>query len=143
MAWAERAVASRVSNRMRDLRYSQLWLVVGWLLVAAVVWFSLVPRAPAFMQYTSDKLMHALAYFVLMGWFVQIYRAPRLLGVIAVGLVVLGITLELLQGLLATRMADVTDVFSDVVGVAVGAGLAWTSLAHSLQRIEHWLGGEE
>jgi VanZ family protein len=127
---------------MRSLKYIRLWLAIGWLLVLAVVWASLVPREPELAKHLGDKLSHAIAYFILMGWFVQIYRPTRMLGLLAVGFVILGITLELLQGLLATRMADVGDVFADAVGVAIGAALAATPLAQLLVRLERWASGK-
>jgi VanZ family protein len=129
---------SRFTERMRSLKYTRLWLTIGWLLVLAVVWVSLVPREPELVKHLGDKLSHAVAYFVLMAWFVQIYRPTRMLGLLAVGFVILGITLELLQGLLATRIADAGDVFADAVGVAVGMAIAATPLADLLVRLERW-----
>jgi hypothetical protein len=64
-----------------------------------------------------DKVEHAFAYGVLMGWFWPLYGARgRLFH--AIGLVALGIALEFVQGAGGVRQFEVVDMVADAAGVA-------------------------
>jgi hypothetical protein len=100
------------------LRLLPLWLTTGWVLIAAVIYLSLVPAPPELDLPQGDKVGHVLAYAVLMFWFMQIYgRWPVRL---AAGFVALGIVLEIVQGLTGYRTFDVHDMGANTVGVALG-----------------------
>lgn len=123
---------------MREMRFTYLWLTVGWLLVASVVWLSLTPAPPRIPGEFdgSDKVGHWLAYFILAGWFVQLYRSwgPRLLyGLLFVAL---GIGLEFLQEWGGVRSFEVTDMVAGTLGVAAGLALGLTPAAGALQAVE-------
>jgi len=120
------------------LRYPWLWLTFGWLLVAGVCVGSLVPgtELPRFLL--PDKLVHAGSYFLLMIWFSGLYQRKRHLA-IAVALVALGLGLDLLQYLVATRNFDMFDVLANGAGVLTGLVLAWLALAGWCQRVERLL----
>jgi VanZ family protein len=106
------------------LRFKNLWIAIGWASVAWIIITSLMP-APKSIQTISlfhgDKVMHVMAYFVLMGWFAQIYHAPRERFYYLIGLMLLGLVLEILQGLGGLRQWDVLDILANIVGVL----LAW------------------
>ena len=104
----------------RPLRWLPLWLAIGWLLVAAVIYLSLTPTPPEIAVPQGDKVGHVLAYAVLMFWFVQIYERTRSRVLFALGFVLLGIGLEFVQGLTETRQFEVADMIADAVGVALG-----------------------
>jgi len=58
------------------LHHWSVWLALGWLMVAVVVWLSLSPSPPKGPDFPdSDKLLHGLTYLVLTGWFGQLYRS--------------------------------------------------------------------
>lgn len=120
---------------MRPLRYFRLWLVLGWLAVAAVVVLSLISQPPEVPLRNGDKWGHLLAYGVLMGWFVQLYqrRATQLWH--ALFLVVLGVTLEFLQGYTG-RFFEYADMVANTSGVALGLALAFTPWQALLLRWE-------
>lgn len=125
-----------------NLTYLRLWLSIGWLLIALIVYLSLTPHpinAPHF--HNSDKVGHLLAYAALMGWFSQIYRHASQQIKIAMALVGLGITMEFLQGLTHYRMFDYVDMLANSLGVLIGWVVAKTSLGQTLayldQRISH------
>lgn len=118
---------------MPSFHYPRLWHTLGWLLVALVVVLSLTPKAPAILEVPgSDKVNHFLAYLVLMLWFSQLHRQPRRQFWIGVGLVALGVCLELVQGLLAYRSADVLDGLTNGCGVFAGRLLLETRVGNSL-----------
>jgi VanZ family protein len=66
----------------------------------------------------SDKLYHAVAYFVLTLVALYIFDGERPL-VVAVGVVALGAGVEVAQGFVPYRTASLLDAVANVVGVAV------------------------
>ncbi len=113
------------SVNLVTLRYQFGWLAIGWSLVIAVIISSLMSPPPAteslFELPFGDKIAHAVAYLVIMGWFAQIYHAPTTRWGYVIGFLLLGIVLEILQGWGGTRVADWTDVVANSVGI----GIAW------------------
>jgi VanZ family protein len=109
-----------MNARAVDLRWLKLWLATGWLLIAAVVYLSLTPAPPKMDVPVGDKIGHVVAYSVLMFWFTQIYYERRSRMLIALGFVLLGISLEYLQGLGGDRQFEVTDMIANTAGVAIG-----------------------
>jgi VanZ family protein len=96
----------------------RIWLALGWLWVATIIYLSLTPHPPEPMHFlNADKLEHALAYSFLMLWFCQVYqqRTPRIL--IAGLLVALGIAIEYLQRITVYRIFDYADMLANVAGV--------------------------
>ena len=83
---------------MYPLRYKRLWLSLGALLVGTVCVLSLIPSPPELHVPEGDKYAHGAAYLVQMCWFGALYERPRHLG-IGLYLVLLGVALEILQGI--------------------------------------------
>lgn len=108
---------------MSPLRLKKLWLSIGWSLVIAVIILSLIPPPPPIMPSITygDKIQHFVAYFILMGWFAQLYHTPQQRLQYMVGFLLLGGLLELLQGVNGIRTADWIDMFANSFGVC----LAW------------------
>ena len=123
---------------MLPLRFPMLWKALGWALVAAVVIGSLVPGEIVAAAHVSDKVMHAGAYGVLMVWFSGFYR-HAVYPVIAIVLIALGLTLDLLQLLTPTRTFDLNDVLMNSAGVVVGFLLSTLLLGGWCQRVEQRL----
>lgn len=122
---------------MHSLRFSKLWLTLGWLLVAAVIFLSLWPKPPQPLEFEhSDKLAHCIAYMVLMLWFGNIYqRRPHHLRLCAI-FFLMGITLELLQMFSAYRTFSRWDIIANGFGVVFGFLLAKTHLAALLTTLD-------
>lgn len=102
---------------------------LGWLVGGAaalgVVFASLV--SPSFLSMpvaVSDKLYHAVAYFVLTLVALYIFDDEQPL-VVAVGVVVLGAGVEVAQGFVPYRTMSLLDAVANVVGVAVAVGVAF------------------
>jgi VanZ family protein len=118
------------------LTFVLLWQALGWLMVALVVVFSLLPQPPEPPLITWDKSQHLLTYGVLMFWF-RIAFAER---TIWVGFLVgLGITLEFLQACSGYRYFEYTDMLANTLGVLVGLLLAATPLATFLELLDRRL----
>lgn len=125
-----------------ELRLRPLWIAIGWLLVAALVWVSLTPRPPETVLFTyefGDKVGHVLAYALLMGWFVQIYHRTDTRMRFAIGLTLLGVVLEVLQWLGGVRHFEFADMGANLFGVLIGWGLALTPFDRLLSKLERHL----
>jgi VanZ family protein len=107
------------------LHFLKLWLVLGWLLIVVISILSLIPSLPTyqstlnFLPNDIDKVGHVLAYFFLMGWFAQIYHLPKQRLWLVGNFVVLGLMLELLQGLTGTRHPSLIDAFANNLGILI------------------------
>jgi VanZ family protein len=123
---------------LRPLRYPRAWLALWWLAVLLVFAACLVPAQdlPS-MPRGADKIEHLLAFFLLAASAVQLYQGRAVLWCVALGLVCLGIAIELAQyAFTATRSMDPGDVLADTLGVAAGFAVALTPLRDLLLRIE-------
>ena len=95
----------------KPFRRPWLWLGLWWLAVLAVVVASLSPPPPVELPRHGDKVEHLLAYALLAAGAVQVFRRGAPLWLAGLGLVLLGIGLELAQGAFtATRMADPAEI---------------------------------
>jgi VanZ family protein len=121
------------------LRHPRLWLVSGWILVVLAVIVSIVPSSELpQVGGISDKLEHAVAYSALALWFAGIYPKSRY-PLIGVGLLVMGIVIEGLQGAMNLgRQADMRDVYANTLGIVSGLLLALIWLGGWAQRVESW-----
>jgi len=106
---------------MRPLRYIQLYLGIGGAYIGAVVWLTLTsdpPQGPQFEH--ADKWEHLLAYGLMMAWFGQLAVARRTRANLAMGFMLLGGALELLQGLGGVRQMEFADAAANALGVWFG-----------------------
>jgi VanZ family protein len=99
-------------------------LKAAWVaMIVFVVWSSLIPDDSALKKAAdefSDFALHFCAYLglSLLGVVVQKTRRKSILAAVAMG--VLGLVLEGLQGLTATRSMDIADAVANWTGVACG-----------------------
>lgn len=107
----------------------RLWLAVGWLCVALIIFLSLTPsRLELVHAKHGDKLEHAFAYCFLMLWFCQAYRLRTQRMLLALMLIVLSASMEILQGLAGHRSFNYSDMLANNVGVLLGWAAACTAL---------------
>ncbi|MCK4674477.1 MAG: VanZ family protein [Gammaproteobacteria bacterium] len=121
-----------------DLRLRFLWLSIGYVLVALVVFLSLT-SSPVDVKLDipyQDKVFHVFAYFTLMAWFSQIYHDRFQCYMIAVVFVLMGITLEYFQSFDPNRYSEFADMVANSTGVALGFSIALTGAKNILLRIE-------
>lgn len=132
MAGPEATGARRLPMQAGALlrRGGRAWQVVFVLLLAVVVYGSLVPpsKEPGFVLPFPDWVQHGVAYAALMLTLLAGQRRPRY-WIDAGALLVLGAVIEVLQGWLGYRVADALDLLADAVGIALGAACAMPLLA--------------
>ena len=124
---------------MRPLALAGLWVAIAWLGVACAITLSLWPGGAPLPIHVWDKIEHCVGYFMLTLWFTGLYpreRYPRL----AVGCLLLGITIELLQGLTPTRTMELGDLAANGVGIALAMACAVLGAGGWAQGIEQLLG---
>lgn len=109
-----------------DFRYRPLWLIVGYALVALIIYLSLTGNPPQIdlgLDY-QDKFLHVLAYFTLMGWFSQIYHKQAQRLAYAISFILMGVLIEYIQSFDPARYYETEDMIANTLGVAVAVLLA-------------------
>ncbi len=120
------------------LHYHQLWLVIGLSIVCLIIYLSLTTQGmPAMGKLLNDKISHALGYFGLMLWFTQIFNNNKTRLVIACLFILMGVTLEFIQGYGGVRVYEVADMAANATGVILGWFAAAAGMDQLLRRLEH------
>jgi VanZ family protein len=128
---------SAMNDKGSTFRGQSLWLASAWLLVGVVVYLSLARLDVDIPVGGGDKFGHVLAYGVLAFWFMQVYATSASRIAIFAGLIIMGITLEFVQGYVG-RQFDYVDIAANTLGVFVGWVLSpprTPSVLSRLQRI--------
>lgn len=119
-----------------QLKYKLFWLMIGYVLVGYVIYSSLTSSPiTADIDY-FDKYAHTFGYFVLMGWFMQIYHTKKSVLLCAAFLIFMGVGLEFVQGLTGYRYFDVNDMLANMTGVLLAGLLIKTSFPFALYYFE-------
>lgn len=121
------------------LRLRKIWLAIGYCLIVFVVYGTLTPRPIDLGVHVSDKFMHTVGYFVLMGWFMQLYATRKGRLFCTAFFIAMGITLEFLQGLGGVRYFEVNDMLANGLGVIIALLLSFTVFSKLLLIIEKQL----
>ncbi len=103
-------------------RAAPYWRATLALLLAVITWLALTPKPPPEAGLLWDKLNHfgAFASLAVAGYMgFQRRWVP-----VALGLLVYGGSIEVLQALTPTRVGDWVDLLADAIGIALGLGLA-------------------
>jgi VanZ family protein len=104
---------------MRPLRLLRLWQFLGLLGVCALIQQSLTPSPAVEMELPGgDKLLHFSAYATLMLWFGFIYLPGKAYLKIGAGLILIGITMEIVQGMTGYRSFEYLDLICNFLGVS-------------------------
>ena len=109
-----------------QLRFRNFWLLLGYSLIAVVVYLSLTSKPMTIDLGFSmqDKLFHMLAYFSLMGWFAQVYHVSKQRLMFAVLFIILGVLMEYVQSLNPARYYEFQDMVANALGVVIAVLLA-------------------
>jgi VanZ family protein len=122
---------------MRKLRFIRIWLAIGFLLVGVVCFLTLTPSPPDMGDFPeSDKIGHFIAYSTMMLWFGFIYLRGKRYIRVGIAFIIMGIALELIQGMLDYRSFSTLDMGANACGVMIGWLLARTRLAEALVYVE-------
>jgi len=98
----------------------RVWLLGFWFTLALVTWLALTPSPPRPVTYFSDIVLHAAAFTVLMFLCCQAHFRTTLLPP-ALAMLAYGLGIEVVQGLMGARFAEVKDFLVDLVGIGAGA----------------------
>jgi len=120
-----------------DLRHRALWLAIGYVLVLATVWGSLVPTPPDWPFLLGDKPLHAATYGLLTFWFGQLYRGWRWHLALLLLFSAFGVLLEIAQAWWSIyRHFDMVDAAAGSAGAACGLVLQRTPAGRWLVWVE-------
>lgn len=122
------------------MNLQKLWWILGVLLVGFVVLVCLIPSGDLPNAPLNDKLNHFIAHCALAAWFAGLMPRNRWWKIFT-GLLVLGIAIEVVQGLMhAGRDSDPLDVVANSIGAAAGLAVSWLGLARWPQLVARLLG---
>lgn len=122
---------------MKQLKYLKFWLILGWGMVVLVAILSLIPSPQVLGPLTpSDIFIHLLAYSTLMLWFGCIYLSGRKYLLLGLILILIGVILELLQGMTSYRCFEYKDMIVNGFGVLLGWLLSMTRISSLLIFVE-------
>ena len=117
-------------------RHRALWQAIGCALILFVIYQSLTPAPLEVEVGDGNRLGHLAAYGTLMGWYSHLHQGRRTRIAFALGFVVMGIALEIIQGFTGYRSTDAADALANTVGVCLGWLLAPPRLPNLLQLSE-------
>lgn len=121
------------------LRWQTAWIVLGGLIMGWILWMALTPDPAITLTFPyGDKLLHAITFTCLMGWWGNVYRDRRPRAWAALGCLAFGIFIEFAQSLDPPRDADAFDVLADAIGILIALPLLRTPLAGVLASVEAW-----
>ena len=122
------------------MHYRSLWLILGFFYIGLILAGSLlrVPDIDISISHT-DKVVHFLMYFILVGWFVQLYPKPDKRIQILIAAILLGMLIEYLQGMTSYRSFDIIDEIANSIGALSAFLLARTTFASLLATFDSWL----
>lgn len=127
-----------LSKNVVDLKLLLLWLVIGYALVAFVIYMS-VTSVPLELDVSfpyQDKIFHTLAYFALMAWFGQIYHDKKRRYIFALIFIFMGAGLEYVQSFDPQRYSEFADMVANSAGVVLGFLLTLTQMKNCLLKVE-------
>ncbi len=126
-------------NNNNLLQHHKIWLALGWVWIAFIIYLSLRPEPVGDDGPWTDKLHHIFAYLALMLWFAQLYRPLATKLWIALGLVAMGIVIEFAQEQTGYRHFELIDMVAGGVGVMCGLAISLTPLGNGLRLVERVL----
>ena len=125
------------SGALKPFVRPQRWLGTWWAMVLAVIVGSLLPALllPD-MPRGGDKAQHVLGYALLSAGAVQVFATRPALVRAGLGLVAMGVLIEIAQGTLtASRAMEAWDAVANTFGVLLGLSTALTPMRNALLRL--------
>jgi VanZ family protein len=119
------------------MHFRRLWLILGTIYIGLILTGSLL-RAPEIeLPFPfADKIIHFLMYFILVGWFVQLYhRRASQWGILCFA-ILFGLGIEYLQGLTNYRSFELLDAAANAIGASTAFLLTGTHFEHLLVQMD-------
>jgi VanZ family protein len=130
---------SQADNSL-TLQYPLLWNIIGCFAIGLVFYLSLHPHPSDIVSFPFvDKFEHLIVYCLLMGWFAQIYVSRRPQLILAILFCLMGVLLEILQGMGGHRYFEYTDMAANTAGVFLGWWLSRNWCTGWLVRVDQVL----
>jgi len=104
----------------QKLQYFWVWLAIGCLYLAYIIYGSLTPNPVDVQIDDFDKVMHFSAYALLMIWFAWIFYKPLSRYTMVVLFIALGVGLEFAQQAGGVRYFEYSDMIANSLGVLAG-----------------------
>jgi VanZ family protein len=102
------------------------WRALLVLMLGVTCWFAFAPHPPGLEFQDADKVQHFMAFSSLtLVACLGMASGTRQAIWAALGMLMFGIFIELVQSQLPTRTAEAADVLADSVGIAGGLLLLW------------------
>lgn len=122
------------------MHYRKFWIMLGIFYITFILLasFAKTPSVNSHFSHT-DKIIHMLIYFILVGWFVQLYKEKTTQLFILLAAVLLGLLIEIMQGMTSYRSFDYVDEIANSIGAAGAFLLSGTFFATLLSRFDAWL----
>jgi VanZ family protein len=117
---------------------ARVWTLVGWLGIFAVTYLSLMPDPPHPSFEQGDKFEHVAAYCFLAWWFAQIAVARSARVRLALGLLALGIGLEIAQLAVPQRTFSIADMLANAIGIGLALRMAPPRTPNVLRLLARW-----
>lgn len=122
---------------MNKLKFSNLWLSIGLLLIALVVGASFISNPCHALYFEGrDKVGHFAVYMAITFCFAQLYTRNQARWVIALALVILGIGVEYLQRSTGFHTFEYADMGANTVGVLCAMLLVQTRFREVWPRLK-------
>ena len=129
-------------NLLHQFRRIDSWLIAPALLIVIFGELTHLSAVGAIESYFWDKTLHFTAYFGLSLMTTIAVRANRNALWWALGLVLLGGSLAIIQGFKG-RDADIFDELANTMGVLAGLGVGWLGISFLKTRNLVGAGGED
>lgn len=124
----------------KSLRFLGVWRFIVFLNIGTVIYLSLMPAPEQMGQFFGmDKIMHILAYSFCMFWAGLCFKGKKNTVIFSTGLILMGIMLEIVQGMTGYRSMSIFDAAANSVGVFTGIMLGRTRLGMLLSYVEKWI----
>ena len=122
------------------MHYKKFWLAIGIIYITIILLGSLakIPDYNIPLNH-SDKIIHFFIYFILVGWFVQLYEKNKIRLLILCLAIFLGMFIEMLQGMTDYRSFDYYDILANAVGAICAFSLSKTSFSSILRIVDIWI----
>jgi len=123
---------------MKKLRFTPLWLSIGFVYILLIFYGCLRQTAPSEPIIPHlDKVIHSSAYLILGFWFSLIYKKDKQLKIFLL-CTAQGIMIEYLQGLVGYRSFEYADMIANASGAIIGCFILARIYPNVLLKIEEF-----
>ena len=122
---------------MRHLKYLNLWIGIGTVIIVSIWFVSLMPNPPKGPDTTlpMDKIVHFIMYFTVTLWHCQITKPDRHFHLFVIFLV-MGALIEGIQQISGYRSFEMGDILANGIGTLTAFMLCKTKVSNLIMIFE-------